>query len=821
MAQSAAKLFMAQRAIFRVKKASRVPENIGLKRISSGGESKSVNVLGPASNTPTDEFMEINRPLVLCLLGFAWVAIRGQCRAAESGSPANAPVESQPSTPEARIDALFKEWDTTTTPGASVTVIRHGNVVFEKGYGVANLEYGIPIKPETVFHVASVSKQFTAMAVVLLEGDGKLSIDDDVRKYLPELPDYGWKITLRNLLQHSSGIRDQWQTLALAGWSLEDVITQDQILRLLFRQKELNFPPGTAHLYSNGAFTLLAEIVTRVSGEPFPKFCAERIFIPLGMAHTHFHQDLTQLVSGRAYSYMEAGKSYAAAPLNFANVGATSLFTTADDLVRWLDNFRTFKIGGAAAVARLQEPCVLADGSRFDYGLGLGLGNYRGLPILWHNGGDAGYRSDVMWFPQQELGIAVLGNAANLYAEGKAQKIAAVFLDDEMKRAEAKQPKTERKYVEADPKQLEQYVGTYLLPFVPQIFRIFAEKGKLWGPEKEGTRFELRPVAPGKFYMGEIDADIEFVPKPGGGMRMRVLQPGFINEGDRVEAGEAETDLPAYSGVYWSEELETQYTFFVRDGTLFGLHARHGEFALVPAFKDYFTSDEWFTPTLRFFRDANGRVTSVRMGGGRVTGVLFARKPGGVLQRASLRSVPASNPAVASIVGRYDYHGPILTVTADGGHIFAQLGVQPKFEIFAKTDTEYFWKVVDARVTFERDPSGKVVSATHEQNGHTFSAPRIQDVAEISLSEAQAAALVGDYDVGGSVKMTISRDAGRLYTQLTGQPKFELGARSDTEFFLRQWNAQLSFIKDQSGKVTGVISHQNGQEHNWPRLATP
>ena len=146
--------------------------------------------------------------------------------------------------PEKRIDALFKEWNSPNSPGASVAVIQHGKLIFAKGYGIANLEYDIPIKPGTIFHVASVSKQFTAMAVVLLELDGKLSIDDDVHKYLPELPDYGNKITLRNLLQHTSGIRDQWQTLALAGWSLEDVITQEQALRLIFRQKELNFPPG-------------------------------------------------------------------------------------------------------------------------------------------------------------------------------------------------------------------------------------------------------------------------------------------------------------------------------------------------------------------------------------------------------------------------------------------------------------------------------------------------------------------------------------------------------------------------------------------------
>jgi len=223
-----------------------------------------------------------------------------------------------------QVDAIFQPWNT-SGPGAAVSVIDKGRLIFEKGYGLADLEYDIPIKPDTIFHVASVSKQFTAMALVLLEQDGKLSIDDDVHKYLPELPDYGHPIKIRNLLQHTSGIRDQWQTLGLAGWSLEDVITQDQILRLLFRQRELNFVPGTEHLYSNGGYTLAAEIVARVSHQPFPQFCADRIFKPLGMTHTHFHQGLHQIVRNRAYSYSGAQGAYEASPLNYANVGATSL----------------------------------------------------------------------------------------------------------------------------------------------------------------------------------------------------------------------------------------------------------------------------------------------------------------------------------------------------------------------------------------------------------------------------------------------------------------------------------------------------------------
>jgi CubicO group peptidase (beta-lactamase class C family) len=558
-------------------------------------------------------------------LSFSSLLIIGPHIAAAAPGPA--PVKSGgPVSPDKQIDAIFKEWDSPNTPGASVAVIQHGKIVFAKGYGVANLEYNIPIKPDTIFHVASVSKQFTAMAVVLLELDGKLSIDDDVHKYLPELPDYGAKITLRNLLQHTSGIRDQWQTLALAGWNIQDVITQDQLLRMIFRQKELNFPPGTHNLYSNAGFTLLAEIVTRVSGMPFPQFCAERIFMPLHMTHTHFHQDLTQLVAGRAYSYANKGTGFAAAPLNYANVGATSLFTTAGDLVLWLDNFRDPKVGGAAGVARMQEEGVLADGKKTHYGLGLALDPYRGLKALSHGGGDAGYRSQVIWFPEQELGVAVVSNLGSLNPDRLAKSVAEGYIGDKMTAQEA-QNASEPKYVTMDPRELEKFVGVYPIPKADQTLAVVMKDGKLWAAA--GLQLELHPVGPAHFYCKEIQADMEFSPQEHGGMHVKIIQPGgAINEGERIPAAAVTADLLSYTGMYWSDELETQYTFFVRNDTLYARHAHHGEVALAPTKQDQFSSGWWFAPSVKFVRDKTGNISGVTLGGGRVAGIAFSRKSG-------------------------------------------------------------------------------------------------------------------------------------------------------------------------------------------------
>ncbi len=523
-----------------------------------------------------------------------------------------------------QVDAIFQSWNNTSGPGASVSVIQEGRLILEKGYGLANLEYDIPIKPDTIFHVASVSKQFTAMALVLLEQDHKLSIDDDVHKYLPELPDYGHPIKIRNLLQHTSGVRDQWQTLALAGWSLEDVITQDQILRMLFRQKELNFVPGTEHLYSNGGYTLAAEIVARVSGKPFPQFCAERIFKPLRMTHTHFHQDLHQLVKNRAYSYSGTPGAYEASPLNYANVGATSLFTTATDLTKWLDNFREPIIGGTAAIARLTEQAVLSNGKTIDYALGLSIGKYRGLRTISHSGGDAGYRSYVCWYPDQQLGVAVLSNLGSFNPVEAANKMAAVYIGSKMTPTP---PAVKRTFITVDPAILKRFAGSYPLPQIGQTLVVVVDGGKLLAAGPIQPPLEMKAVSQSSFYLEPLAADIAFTPAPNGGMKVKITQPGAVNEGVRTtDPPKPSADLRAYTGVYWSEELETQYTFSIHNGKLIATQAHHGVIALTPKAIDSFSSDQWFMADVNFIRDKDGHVIAVMLGGGRIRGIRFVKK---------------------------------------------------------------------------------------------------------------------------------------------------------------------------------------------------
>ena len=341
----------------------------------------------------------------------------------------------EPATPQhpsaSAIDPVFAQWDRPDSPGASVAVMRRGEIIFSKGYGSAQLEYEIPITPATVFHAASVAKQFTAMAVALLAADGKLSLDDEVQTHLLYVPRFAQPVTVRQLIHHTSGIRDQWELLAMAGWRLDDVITMDHIRSMIRHQRELNFKPNSEHLYSNMGYTLLAEIVATVSGQSFAEFTQARIFEPLGLSRTHFHDDHEMIVRQRAYSYApSADGGYRNAVLSFANAGATSLFATAEDLVMWLDNFRHARVGGRAVIEQMQQWAVLNNGEEISYAHGVMIGTYRGLKTVFHDGADAGFRSYVTWFEEPEVGIAVLTNLGSIQPRRLALEVADVVMAD-------------------------------------------------------------------------------------------------------------------------------------------------------------------------------------------------------------------------------------------------------------------------------------------------------------------------------------------------------------------------------------------------------
>lgn len=318
-----------------------------------------------------------------------------------------------------RIDSMFASYNA-QTPGAAVAIVKDGRVIFKKGYGMANLEHSIPITPQTVFNIASVSKQFTAFAAYLLESEGKINFDDEVRKYIPELPVYAWPVKIKHILAHTSGLRDQAALLSLAGWRQDDVITTEQILKLLARQKNLNFTPGTTFNYNNTGYTLLAEIVHRVSGKTFAAFTSERIFRPLGMLNTSFSDNHEEIIKNRAESYHLVNKVYQHKPINVSNPGPSNLMTTVEDLARWVLNFENPVVGNSKIIGEFNQPSYfdngnkvvlrIVDGDSIFHAKGQNLSNYKGVAMITHGGHTAGFRTFLGRFPNQQLSIIALSN---------------------------------------------------------------------------------------------------------------------------------------------------------------------------------------------------------------------------------------------------------------------------------------------------------------------------------------------------------------------------------------------------------------------------
>ncbi len=379
-------------------------------------------------------------------------------------------VEMLATDPEKRIDQLMAaSLGEGMTPGATIAVQKEGKVIYSKGFGYGDLESEVKNNPQTIFHIASVSKQFTSFAIAMLVDQGKISLDDDIRKYLPEMNDFGTPITINHLVHHTSGLRDQWNLLALAGWRLDDVITKNQILRVVSRQKELNFKPGEEYVYCNTGFTLMAEIVSRVSGKTFPEWTKENIFDPLEMKNTLFYDDHEKIVKGRAYSYYRSPDGYKKSVLSYANAGATSLFTTVEDLSKWAANFQNIKVGNDTVMKLMDQRFVLNKGDTIPYAFGQSHGIYKGLKTMSHGGADAGYRTMLLRFPEEKISISVFSNLASFNPGGMAYQIADLYLKDKLVEEKEKKkdtPPSPEKKEEFDKStvKLNEYTGAFYSP---------------------------------------------------------------------------------------------------------------------------------------------------------------------------------------------------------------------------------------------------------------------------------------------------------------------------------------------------------------------
>lgn len=519
----------------------------------------------------------------------------------------------------AAIDHLFARWDTPTSPGAALAIIKDGAIVYERGYGMSNLEHAIPITSDSIFHIASMSKQFTATCLLLLAADGVLSLDDDVRRYLPEIPNYGTTITLRQMLHHTSGLRDHWTLQRMAGWRDDDLITGDDVLEIVSRQKALNFAPGTEHLYCNSGYSLQATIVQRITGMTLRQIAQERIFGPLGMTNTHFHDDHTEIVPGRTQAYHQRNNGgYRISIPVFDTVGTTSLFTTVRDFQKWDHNFDEPTIGNAAFLEMLQTPGTLRYGTPIEYALGLVVRPYRGVTLVEHSGGDAGYRSHYLRVPEHRLSVVVLANLPEVTPWARARQIVDLCLPDAVAPLElpsGKQPTAG---------ELNARVGIYRNPNTGDLRRLSIADGRL--ADGFDQPLPLTPRSPRLFQADENDPSrlLQFdetdqaftsVDAFGGGIDI----PRYV----RVETFDpSPTELEEYAADYWSDELGVSWRIAVVNGQITKHQRKFEPQSFVAADRDTFARDEF---RLTFTRDTRGQIDGMFVGSFRVRNVRFER----------------------------------------------------------------------------------------------------------------------------------------------------------------------------------------------------
>ena len=516
-------------------------------------------------------------------------------------------------TPQQLEDTLDKEFGKLAEdlePGSAIAVIKDGEVILDKGYGMASIEHKIPISNTTVFDLASLSKQFTGYAISLLIEEGKISEDDDIRKYIAEVPDFGDTITIGHLLHHTSGIRDWTSTLPLAGWSFEDVISFDDILRMAYDQESLNFRPGDEYIYSNTGYNLLAELVQRVTGASFADWMDERIFDPLKMANTFFMDDHSTIITNRAYGYFRDGQgSHHVSPNNLTALGSSSMYSTTTDLTQWVLHLSNPPMDKKSVVERMVQPGQFNNGEINSYAFGITSSNFLGIESIGHSGSWASFSTFITMLPEYDLSIIVLCNHPNS-AFGVARTIASSYIAEPEVPEDSKEPESEE--IKLSNELLKAYQGTYKLG--PGWYvDLTEEDGQLWTQATNESKFPMTALSDTSlliagygnrtmtFYRGEDDQIAHLIYN---GMKCPRLSSAAST--NRVVAAD-------YIGEYYSDELHTSFQVSEVDGQLQLWNFHHGGVDLNRTWGEDFNTSLWFASSVDFFRNDAGEVEGFKV----------------------------------------------------------------------------------------------------------------------------------------------------------------------------------------------------------------
>ncbi|MET0754465.1 MAG: serine hydrolase domain-containing protein [Pyrinomonadaceae bacterium] len=534
------------------------------------------------------------------------------------GQP-NMPAKLSPSDEEAakKVDAFLAQWDKNDMPGCAVGVIKDGKLVYKRAFGMANLDYDVPNTPTTLFNLASASKPFTAMSIALLAQQGKLSLDDDIRKYLPEIPKYAETITIRHLLHHTSGIREYQALIFFGGQSPDNALSDKTVLNMLARQKNLSFKPGSKHQYSNSNYHLLGIIVGRVSGKSLRAFAEENIFKPLGMKNTMFFDNRFEVVKNRASGYrVGSDKSIRARSSLFDLVGGGGVLTTIEDLYLWAQNFYEPKIGNKELIAQMTTPGTLTGGEKMDYAFGVWRQQYKGLTVIKHSGNMTGFRAQIVSFPEQKFTVIALSNNSAIYPSEIVQKLADIYLEGQLKPDVPSQKKVEETLPQAialPEKEAQRYAGIYASSESGAIFKLSLKDGKLINSGLLRNETPLTAIAENRFVMIAGADKYELIPvfnKSGAISEIKLTTNGvrpdvFVPVKPPLDSSQ---QLSEYAGTYYSEEFDADYKILLKGNNLVLQIGENFEAPLAAAYADVFTTAGGQI-NLPFTRDDKGKIT--------------------------------------------------------------------------------------------------------------------------------------------------------------------------------------------------------------------
>ena len=545
-------------------------------------------------------------------------------------TPTQAQRWTLPTSVQSQVDEVFTFVDR-DAPGCALGVIQNGKLAYGRGYGLANLDWGIPITTSTVFDIGSVSKQYTAASVALLDVEGVLSIDDDVRKWVPELPEYERTITLRHLLNHTSGIRDYLTLMDLQGFEFDNVFDEFDGVELITRQQGLNFEPGSEYLYSNSGYLLLANIVRRATGQSLREFLEERFFDPMDMAHTMIWDENSEIVAERATGYGPTADGWGIDHAwNFQMGGDGQVITSVEEMVKWDALFYDPVVGGQGLMDRLHTRAILNDGDTISYALGISVDEYRGIPRVQHGGAWAGFRAHLTRFPEQKTSVALLCNRSNVGTSGLvAQVVEAVLAEhlgpdpdatgDSASGAEAAADTDPGAGpVELTRDQLSRWEGVYRHPDRPESLAVELRGSRLF-VMAQGETLALDPYSDVEFEVMGVGMRIVF---DGAGDERSVSQVGDEDVFEVVDAfTPTEVEMAESAGQYRSEELDVTWKIVFEDGELELLRPGSEPTGMLLSIRDELSAAGMGITLER----AGGSVTGFRVFAGRVTDILFVR----------------------------------------------------------------------------------------------------------------------------------------------------------------------------------------------------